>query len=760
MSTKIEHVPGQTARCAASCRMAYLRRCLGFLLFASALVAGASLAVADPIGAIVIDGETTAPIAGATVTAGDVAVTTDAAGAFALPDGDAAVAVTVAAPGYDPTTELIAPVAGPDRPFVLLFHPGALGEVIEVEGRGPRAGAGLAATTLLDRDEIRHLPGGGSDALAAVRSLPGVGSATAAAGGRLVIRGSAPEDSRLTIDGVPVPFIYHTFNNATILPVGMIGAIAYAPGGFGVEEGRATGGVVGITTVDTIATEVAGEASLSMTEVSADVHAPLSREHHVSIEAGLRRSTVDLLIPIAVPDDVMIGFTTAPRYYDGQLRVDWQPTPRDRVAVLALTSYDRLALINHDTTSDLPSEFSTVGRFGRVIASWKRDGDRVDNRLVGALGADGFDVELGLERDVHGTEAIAMVRDDAAIGLGEVATLRLGGEASIEQHHVTARSFLLPTEGLPPERLDQLPIRMVDASYDSNLAAAYAALDLTADEHLTVTTGIRAEYYGHLRRTRALPRVQARWRQGPITITGALGLYARDLDQAEGIPTDLMPEAATQVTGGVEVAVADGVTASVGGFATARSDLVVEDPTRDGPDQLPFVTGGHGRSRGAEVLLRLRRGGVFGWIAYTYARADRDDGPLTPTRPFAFDQPHNLTAVVSAVHGPWRFGARWQFASGLPYTEVVGATYVAEVDRWVPTLGPPLAARYPTNHQLDLRLERVWQRKGWRLVGYVDVSNTYRNERVVRYQYDPTYTERKPIADLIPLPSIGVRAEL
>jgi hypothetical protein len=30
----------------------------------------------------------------------------------------------------------------------------------------------------------------------------------------------------------------------------------------------------------------------------------------------------------------------------------------------------------------------------------------------------------------------------------------------------------------------------------------------------------------------------------------------------------------------------------------------------------------------------------------------------------------------------------------------------------------------------------------------------------VRYQYDPMYGERKPITDLIPLPSIGVRAEI
>lgn len=708
--------------------------------------------------AVVIDGETTDPVAGATVTAGDVTATTGADGGVEL-DAPAPATITVTAEGYDPATETLA--GGDDVPYVVMFHTGVLSEVIEVGGSTPASdgGAGLAATTLLDRDEIRHLPGGGSDALAGVRSLPGVGTPVASAAGRLVIRGSAPEDSLLTIDGVPVPFLYHTFNNATIVPVAMIGAIAYQPGGFGVEEGRATGGVVGITTDATVATAVAGEASVAMTEVEARVVAPVSRAHHVSVQAGLRRSTVDLLLPLATPSDFMIGFTTAPRYYDGNLRVDWQPRPRDQVSALALTSYDRLGVVNHDTESDLPSEFSTTNRFVRAIATWKHDGDRADNRLVGALGADSWDAELGLERSIHGTQTMAMLRDDATIPVASNVTVRTGASASIEHHQVRARTFLLPSEGLPPERLDQLPIRMIDARYDSNLAAAYAAIDLQVEPRLLVTSGIRAEYYGHLQRVRVMPRVQARWRQGPVTVTAAAGRYARDLDQAEGIPGDLYPESATQLTAGAEVAVADGVTASVSGFSTTRADLVVEDPTRTAADQLPYVTAGRGRSTGAEFLLRVRRGGVFGWLAYTYAHADRDDGPGTAVHPFAFDQPHNLTAVISATRGRWQFGARWQLSSGLPYTEVVGATYVDQVGQYIPTLGAPYAARYPLNHQLDLRIERTWQRHGWRLVGFIDVSNTYRNARIVRYQYDPTYTEKKPINDLIPLPSIGVRGE-
>ena len=587
-----------------------------------------------------------------------------------------------------------------------------------------------------------------------MRSLPGIGTAPPTAGGRLVIRGGSPEDSLLTIDGVPVPFLYHSFNNTTILPVGMIGAIAYAPGGFGAEEGRATGGVVAITTDDTPITATGGEASFSFTEAYAHVAIPLPRK--LSIQGGMRRSTVDLLAPVAVPDDLMVGFTTPPRFYDAHLRLDWAPRSRDHLAMLALTSYDRLGIVNFDPISDLPAEFSASVRFNRVIATWKHDGTHVDNRLVAAIGADQWDTALGPEQELHGRHAMAMLRDDATYTVGDRMALRTGAYAGLDGNDVHAKTFLLPSEGLPPERLDDLPVRMIDAAYDANIAAAYAAVDVRPTSHTTVTSGARVEYYGHVHHLQVMPRLQLAWVRGPVTLRSALGIYARDLDGTEGISTAMRPETATQLTTNAEVALADGISVGAGGFATTRRDLVIEDMS---VDKLPYRNGGHGRTRGGELLLRARRGDSFAWLAYTYTRSDRDDGPFTATRPTAFDQPHVLTALASTRHGAWRFGARWQLSSGMPYTEVVGATYVPEVDRYVPTLGTPLAARYPTSHQLDLRVERTWQRKGWRLVGFLDLANTYRNGRVVRYQYDPTYTTRKPIEDLIPLPSLGLRAE-
>ncbi len=725
-----------------------LRLCFACL----AVVCALRVAHADPLAATVVDGTTMQPIAGATITIGARTLAADDAGHFAI-DATGPVTIAVSANGYDTTTQTL----GPDVDMIVLL-PHDAAEVVEVRDRAPARSA--TDSTEITMDVIRALPGGGEDALAAVRSLPGVGQAPPTAGGRLVVRGSAPEDTRLTIDGISVPFLYHAFNNTTIVPPAGVASIEYTASGFGAEEGRATGGLVALTTDDTQPVRPTAEASLSLLEVAAHAAAPVWQAQHVSVAASLRRSTVDFLAPLAVPKDAKVGFVTAPRFYDGQLRVDWRPSGSDRVALLGLLSSDRLAVVNNDPESDLPSAFATDTKFARLIATWKHKADNFDNRLVGSLGASWWNAAIGIDQNVDGDNRSFVLRDDLRVIAGKHVQLRGGGIAELADTRLHALSILPPTEGLPPGRIDDLPIKMIDARYDANYAGAYAAVDVLPTRSTTLTAGTRVEVFGHLTdAVRVLPRLSARQRLGPVALTASLGRYARDLDQAEGIPRDLAPELATQATLGTEIALADGVGASLTGFYADHQDLVVEDPTKTAPDELPYKSGGTGTSQGVEALIRAHRGNFFGWIAYTLSKSTRRDAPGEPERPFAYDQRHLVSVVASWTHGAWQIGGRWQLATGLPYTEITGAVYSDQLQHWVPTFGPPLGARFATSHQLDLRVERSWKRDGYLIAVFTDLSNVYRNDRVLRYQYSADFMTRKPVSDLIPLPSLGVRGE-
>jgi hypothetical protein len=711
-------------------------------------------AIAGSLHATVVDGQTLQPVAHATARIGSEELVVGDQGELAL-ELAGPVELAVAAPGYEPTTQTIGP--GDDGTLVLLFREHALDEVVEIHAQAPRPAS--EGGYLLTRDELDGLPGATSDALAAVRSLPGVGSASTLAAGRLVIRGGAPQDSLLSIDGVPVPFIYHSFDNTTVLPVGMIGAIAYSPGGFGVEDGRATSGAVAIETSDVPPPRASAQGSLSLLDAQATAALPLG--HGVSLVGGVRRSTVDLLIPFAVPANVMVGFPTPPRYYDGQLELDWSAGAHDRVRVLALSSYDRLGIVNETVGSDLPTDFSSSSKFGRLIATWKHETPELRNRLVGALGDGELHATYDSLQHVDSHDALALVRDDLQWAPARFVRVRAGGLAELQHDDLDARSVLVGPDGLPPGHFSDLPIKTIATGVDANYAAAYAAADAMPTPSTTLTAGARVEYFGHIRAAVAEPRASLSQRAGEVLLRAAVGQYARDPSQLEGIPTDLRPERATQVTGGADVDLGEGLTASASAYHTWRSVLAIEDATRmTDASTLPFASTGSGTSSGVDLLLRLHRDGLFGWIGYSFGRSWRRDTPEMALHRSPFDQTHLLTAVASYRRGAWQLGGRFQYATGLPYTDVVGATYSDELGRYVPMLGLPYAARYPAVTQLDVRIEHVWHTRRMRIAGFIDVVNVFRDAAVQRYTYSADFSSRTALTTYVPLPSLGVRGEI
>lgn len=709
------------------------------------------IAGADPLRATLVDGITLEPIPHATARVNGRTVTANVRGEVVVDGLDRAVDVEAFAPGYESAIQNVG--LGGDSTLVLLFKPDAL-ERIEVRGHAP--GSKTSSGYLITRGEIENLPGGSRDALAAVRSLPGVSAAPPIAGGRLVIRGGAPHDSLLTIDGVPVPFVYHAFDQATILPVSMIGAIAYSPGGFGVDEGRATSGLVAITTNDNLPTKPTAIASLSMLDVSAAAATPLRRG--LTLSGGIRRSTVDMLLPLVVSDDDQFAFTTPPRYYDAQLRLDWVASPRDRVNVLALTSYDRGGIVNRIPDSELPSDFELDTKFARLMGSWKHETAGVRNRMVVALGTGTFNSRLDTIQHIDDVELLALARDDLSVDVSPWLRVRTGALAQFQRHDLDASSIVLPTEPPPPGAFDTLPIKTIKTTFDTSYAAAYAAAELQPSEATTITAGARVDYFARIDAAVFEPRIELAHKTGTMTLRAAAGRYARDHAQTQALATNLLPEVATQVSGGTEIKLADGLVATATVYHTRRDQLAVDDPGRmTAPNELPFASTGRGASTGVDLLLRYARDNMFAWLSYSWSNTSRRDRPGELAHATAFDQTHALTAVASWRLGAWQLGGRFSLATGLPYTDVVGATYSDQFAAYLPMFGAPYGVRYPDAIQVDLRVERTWKTKHVELAAYVDLINAFRNDHIYRYTYSADFQKREPNTQFVPLPSLGVR---
>lgn len=724
-----------------------------------------AVASAEPFAGSVLDGMTLEPIRGAVVTAPDgTTATSDRNGAFRfadLPPGPIEMAVT--ARGYEPTTELVELAEGGilDHVFIL-FEPGAASEVIEIEDVAPLPPP--PGRQDLGREEIQRIPGTRGDALTAVRSLPGVGS-TPAFGqgpGQVVIRGAAPEESKITIDGIEVPVLYHFFGLQSVLPTELIENIEYLPGGFGAEEGRATGGIINVATRSEAVAEPEGHAELSFINVAAFVQAPLNKKKDLQLTAGLRRSTIDLILPAVIPDSANLSFTTAPQYYDGQLRVDWRPREGERVSVLAFGSYDLLSLLNDNVDPNEPDfqgAFDNEISFGRVIASWVRGGKGRDNRLVAAVGPSGFRLEIG-DRYLRFGQIVAELRDDLTYTVDDRLRLRAGAEGRWDRRRVKTRFPMPPQEGMPPPpNFSNAPLVETDLTVHNDVAGAYAAVDLRPVPTLLVTSGVRVDYFDFIGETTVSPRLQVTQTiADDWSVKVAAGAYSRGLENAESVDPDLVPERAFQYVLGGKWDAGTGIVAEASLFYNDKRKLVVLDPLE--AETMPltaYVNRGWGRAFGAEALVRARLEDFFGWIAYTVSRSDRIDGPAPERRLFDYDQTHNFIAVGSYRLGKWQLGGRWQYATGTPMTPVVGSLYLADVNAFIPQYGEVNSARLESQHQLDLRVDRAWTFRTWTLSAYLDVTNVYAHARVLGYSYNYDYTQREAITELPVVPAIGVR---
>jgi len=733
-------------------------------LIVAAIVCQVGVAAAAPFTGEVLDGVSFRPIKGATIVVldGGETVTSNARGRYRVKDAPVGkIKVDVSADGYQPRVETVKVRAdGKTHAVVILVRPGVMSEIIAVTSGAPVSTTAPGKQNIA-REELTRIPGTQGDALQSIKSMPGVANVDApgAGPGLIVIRGAAPEDSKITIDGIEVPLVYHFFGLQSVLPSEFIDTIEFLPGGFEADEGRSTGGVINILTRANEAEELRGFAELSFINFAGFLQGPVSRKRKMYFSLGLRRSAIDLLLPQVVPDTV--SFTTAPQYYDAQARFDWRPNERHRLSTLAMFSYDLLKLLNDNVS---PNEPLLSGRienrtsFSRLIGTWQYTGPKLQSRFVTAAGTQGILVRLGEnnfgDADVWRIEA----REDARYKLHSKLQLRFGGEARLARGHMKAHFPLPPAEGTGGvPNLSSQPVIELDDPINNQLYAAYVMADVKPFKDTTITPGLRLDHFQRFAATALMPRLSFRQRINKNwKLRAALGAYTRPLERNEALATHLEPEEATQYVLGADYKIARGVRASFSTFYTDRRKLVVFEPNMQ--DALSsYANLGYGRAFGAEGLVRVKRNNLFGWVSYTLSRSDRVDGPTRERRLFDFDQTHNFLIVGSYTLGAWQFGGRWQYSTGNPLTPVLGGIYVSDRDVHIPVLGALNSDRIDAAHQLDFRIDRTWTFRTWKLSAYLDVTNVYLNPKTLGFSYNFNYSQREPIEELPILPALGIR---
>ncbi|HEU5058868.1 MAG TPA: TonB-dependent receptor [Kofleriaceae bacterium] len=721
---------------------------------------------------VVRDKETGRPLPGVSVylaETGAVAIT-DEAGRFEHA-GVAAGPTTVVAidPSYRKgTARVTVPASGPapalDIPLVPL-NLRADEILVEVERQRQAAGE-----TVMRREEITRVPGARGDMLQAVQSLPGIAKVEQIGPQEgLVIRGSSPADSRIFVDGFEIPILYHFGGIQSVIPSEMIDSLTYTPGGFGVEYGKASAGVIDVRTRSG-SKDYSGFGEVSFINTAGLAQGPLGKKGNFT--AGVRRSYIDAVIPLVVSEDDL-SFTTLPVYYDYQARAEYRPSSHLTLSTFFFGTDDQLELATTEVDPEDPEgkasgRFYNHTRFTFLIGSAAYERGPIKNRLSLLAGTQLESFEIGTDRYLRLEEQKLGARNEGRAQLSDELAIIAGGEVHYFRDDNKVRIPRPPKEGDPsdPNLIDD-PLITTESEFTFVDAAGWSALELTPASWLKATAGVRTDWFGRNDALVVQPRGQVRTQVAPATaLLGSVGLYTRPPDSNdENIQTtDIEPERAIQYSLGLEQKLGRGLELTTTGFYMDRSKLIVF-AQGDRTDQMEndgsgtYSNEGEGRTYGAEALLRLRSDAFFGWIAYTLSRSERRDHPMDAERLFDHDQTHNVVLVASYKLGRWQLGGRFQYTTGSPYTPVTGATFMSDANEYQPTYGAINSKRNPANHQLDLRVDRFFQFDGWKLAAYLDVSNVYMNAPVVDRDYSYDYTEREETTGLPILPSIGIRGE-
>ncbi len=713
----------------------------------------------------VLERGTRDPLPGATVVVGQEVATAAKDGAFALEAPQGSQTVRVACAGHEPVeVEATLPAeltvrlrVDDDTPY----------HATVTANRAP----GTVVRTLKP-EEAEKVAGTQGDVLRAVADLPGVARPPLGLG-MLIVRGGAPEDTKVFLEGDEIPLAFHLGALTAVVNTDTLAGLDFIPGTFPAKFGRATAGVIDLRTRPG-KEQLHGYVQADFVNATALVEGPLGSPERGTFIVSVRKSYLDSVLGWALPL-AGVSETVSPNFWDYQARVDFK-LRHGTLHLGAFGSQDHLGLVVPSDNPEDSDHVDSSNGFHRVYLAWTTPLPHgLTNELHVAAGFDAMDVgATGLVKAGY-TVWRSTVRDEIRLRPWSWLELAGGVDLQLGQYQFdfsTANPFTSGTTG--GTAVDPTAALITEKETEPLLEPGGYLQATLQRQRLTVVPSLRLDYSHAIHATWLDPRISAAYRvlegaAGDVTLKAATGLFHEHPRPDLLIPLygnpNLLPEQAVQASVGA-VYQRPQLRFELTWYAAWLSHLPVATRAStldaDG-NQTPlnFASTGTGSSRGLELLARWEpQPGRFGWIAYTLSQSLRNDHQGQPEHPYDYDQPNVLTAVgsYSIAHG-WSVGARVRYATGNPTSPVQRAVLDDADGSYFAVDGPTNTVRLPDFFELDLRADKEWVFDSWKLAAYLDVLNATNNANAEAWHYNYDYTERTPIRGIPFFPSLGLKGE-
>jgi len=629
-----------------------------------------------------------------------------------------------------------------------------------------------ASEASLPAEELRQAPGAQGDAGKALENLPGV-ARPALGGGELVVWGATPEETRVVVDGMEIPALYHLGGLRSTVHSSFVRSLTLVPGGYGAAFGRGLGGLVRISSRDPPVKPYAGEVDVDLLDTSFE--AGTSFGNGGGAMAAGRVGYLDRIFDSSLSSDTRRLFPL-PRYRDFQGKLSLPLRDDEKADILFLTSSDASTITT--TTSQSASDQNQERSFTRLGLHYVRflaDGSAAS--LTPFVGWDhsGRNQTAGLAvaNEVVNSTVLGLRGDYVAPwswsvltigfdGLMTWSTAQRAGPATLPAREGDISAFGQPMAGDPSadtwttaigNLAPHATLEILRGSWRVVPSFRFDGFAISTNRS-TPPSGVTPQVGTSCLSWSPAPRLAvAHQTRSWLREDVALGLYHQapspsDLSAVFGTPT-LGAMHALHVVAGAGVDVGRKLTLEPTLFYRRMWGLVMRNSDPSPPLAHALVQDGVGRAYGAQLLLRFTPHPAWsGWVAYTLSRSERRHDGDPSYRLLDQDQKHLLTAVESVTFRGFVLGLRFRLATGMPRTPVVGSYLDTVTGQYQPIFGQQNSVRLPVFYALDLRVEKRFSLRTVDVVPYLEVLNLTNHTNVEEFAYDEQFTSRSNITGL------------
>jgi tetratricopeptide (TPR) repeat protein len=582
----------------------------------------------------------------------------------------------------------------------------------------------------LSRLDVYMAPGGTADILQVFQMLPGV--TRASEGSDLYVRGGDPAETPVLVEGARLlyPGVFETLHGGVfgILDPSVLRRAYFSSGGFSARWGDALSGIVDLET-DGAPTLAQARMGLNFVGGGATARAPLGSRG--GVWTSIRATETSLLNALHGETD---EYPAAPRSLEGVAAATFSPRSGIELKALALAEGDHAA--REVDAIGWRGPFESRGRtaLGLVSARALSPDGAASLRATASWTRRASDFEFGV-LDRERTDQRAALRIESGLGSEESRQLRAGVEIARLTSLAVGRQPT--TEQVAPGS----PSEILDAERD---APTHAGGFVEAEVHpvpgLAIVAGARVDRLPGEDAATLDPRLAFAWRSGDWTWRLAGGTFQQGrwrvgYELPDGGAPAGTPRRARHAAFAVEHE----------GRPSLRVETFVKSYDRYVPEDGSLeIESGH--AAGLDALVRWTQTERWGgWISYSYldGRLDLTDGSRASSE---VDITHSLTAVGMYTVGSWQLGGTARYATGRPYTPVVGSSHEPGFPE--PVYGDAMSRRLPDYVRVDARLTR-FQRIADRLtVFYLEVLNVLDRENASALVYDANWENPRTVGSV------------